>query len=371
MRVLYFSRGYTPHDHRFLAALAGTGNEIHFLPMLSGGRGRDGRPLPQGIRPHSALVGEEGSIAARLPRSISRLKARLNSIRPDLVHAGPIQQAAFLTALARFRPLVAMSWGSDLLRDAIRGPGCWAARHTLRRTDALVCDCQAVRSAAVRLGMPEGRIVIFPWGVDLKHFSPRSTDGLRGRLGWGPAFVLLSTRSWEPGYGIEILVRGFLSAAKTNPDLRLLMLGDGSLRPRILRMLSIDGALNKIHLAGQVPYAELPACYEAADLYVSASRSDGSSVSLLEAMACGLPALVSDIAGNREWVTPGAEGWWFRDGDAADLARGIERAFAARAQLGALGERARATAEARANWQKNFPLLLDAYRMALERGRRA
>ena len=82
MRVLYFSRGYTPHDHRFLAALAGTGNEIHFLPMLAGGRGQDERPLPQGIRPHSALVGGEGSIAARLPRAISRLKARLNSIRP-------------------------------------------------------------------------------------------------------------------------------------------------------------------------------------------------------------------------------------------------------------------------------------------------
>jgi glycosyltransferase involved in cell wall biosynthesis len=216
--------------------------------------------------------------------------------------------------------------------------------------------------------MREERIVVFPWGVDLAHFSPGSGDGLRDRLGWKHAFVLLSTRAWEPGYGIEILMRGFLLAAKSNRDLRLLMLGDGSLRPKILRVLSGNGALGQVHLAGQVSSAQLPAYYAAADLYVSASRSDGSSVSLLEAMACGLPALVSDIPGNREWVSPGEEGWWFEDGDAADLAIGIERAYAARSSLASHGKRARATVEARADWKQNFPRLLDAYRLALAGG---
>jgi glycosyltransferase involved in cell wall biosynthesis len=367
MRVLYFSRGYTPHDHRFLAALAATGNEVHFLPLVAEGRGGEQRPIPERIRAHPPLSLDERGFLVRIGL-VPRLKARLRSIQPDLVHAGPVQQGAFLTVLAGFHPLVAMSWGSDLLRGASGGLGRWAARHTLGRSDALVCDCQAVRSAALRLGMPENMITVFPWGVDLDHFSPAAADGLRGRLGWERAFVLLSARAWEPGYGVEILIRGFLSAAKANPELRLLMLGDGSLRPRILRMLADAGAMDRVHLAGHVAYRELPAFYTAADLYVSASRSDGSSVSLLEAMACGLPALVSDIPGNREWVRPEAEGWWFRDGDAADLALGIERAYAARERRGEFGKRARETAEARANWKRNFPLLLDAYRLALDRG---
>jgi len=365
MRVLYFSRSYTPHDHRFLAALAATRNDVHFLPLLAGGPGEDGRPLPEGVRAHPSIQERKGSFLTHLPGAVSRLKDRLRSIEPDLVHAGPIQQSAFLTALAGFKPLVAMSWGSDLLRGAVRGPGRWAAHHTLRRSDAFVCDCQAVRSAALRLGMPGERIVVFPWGVDLAYFSPKGTDGLRDHLGWGPAFVLLSARSWERGYGIEILVRGFIEAARAVPDLRLLMLGDGSLRPTVVRLLAEGGVADRVHLAGQVGYRDLPAHYRAADLYVSASRSDGSSVSLLEAMACGLPALVSDIPGNREWVETGAEGWRFRDGDAADLARGIERAYRQRERLRELGARARTTAEARADWSKNFPLLLDAYRLAL------
>ena len=57
--------------------------------------------------------------------------------------------------------------------------------------------------------------------------------------------------------------------------------------------------------------------YRAADLYLSASHSDGSSVSLMEALGCGLPVLVSDIPGNREWVTDGEQGWLFPDGDDA------------------------------------------------------
>ncbi len=58
----------------------------------------------------------------------------------------------------------------------------------------------------------------------------------------------------------------------------------------------------------------------AADLYMSASHTDGSSVSLMEAMACGLPCAVSSIAGNQEWVQTGEQGWVFPDGDAEKLA---------------------------------------------------
>jgi glycosyltransferase involved in cell wall biosynthesis len=370
MRVLYFSRGYTPHDHRFLAALAVTGHEIHFLPAFDGARRNETRPFPDGVRVHEALSDKGGTLLWALPTAVPRLRMLLENVRPDLVHAGPIQIGTLLAAFARFRPLVAMSWGSDLLRDGVRGIGRWAAGYALRRSEALVCDCQAVRAAALKLGVPAERIVVFPWGVDLNHFAPAPHTSHWARPGWEDTFVLLSTRSWEPGYGVEILVGGFIRAARSLPELRLLMLGDGSLRPRILRLLAQAGMENRAHLAGQVGWEDLPSCYRAADLYVSASRSDGSSVSLLEAMACGLPALVSDIPGNREWIRPGIEGWLFRDGDEADLAYAIGQAAKERGALEQAGVHARQTAEARADWGRNFPLLLEAYRIALGKDRR-
>jgi glycosyltransferase involved in cell wall biosynthesis len=124
-----------------------------------------------------------------------------------------------------------------------------------------------------------------------------------------------------------------------------------------------------------VKFAKLPRYYQMADLYVSASHSDGSSISLLEAMACGSPVLVSDIPGNREWVPPlppggiegGQVGWLFPDGDADALAQAILHAVEQRHHLPEMGRRARALAEQRADWKQNFPRLFKAYELALSR----
>ena len=70
-----------------------------------------------------------------------------------------------------------------------------------------------------------------------------------------------------------------------------------------------------------------------ADLYISASHVDGSSVSLMEALACGLPCVVSDIPANKEWVTDGVNGWIFPDGDVDALAEIILKAVEKRESL--------------------------------------
>ena len=90
-----------------------------------------------------------------------------------------------------------------------------------------------------------------------------------------------------------------------------------------------------------------------------------SANSLMEALATGRPALVSDIPGNKEWITPGREGWLFSDGDVDGLAEGILRAYDQRQKLGEMGLAARRLAEQRADWRKNFQVLLEVYQMAI------
>jgi glycosyltransferase involved in cell wall biosynthesis len=122
----------------------------------------------------------------------------------------------------------------------------------------------------------------------------------------------------------------------------------------------------RVYWGGQVTQSNLPGFYRASDLYISASHSDGSSVSLMEALACGLPVLLSDIPANREWVTSGEQGWLFSDGDWQALAAIIVTAARHRSQLAAKAEAARKLAEQRADWSKNFEKLLRAYEMALQ-----
>jgi glycosyltransferase involved in cell wall biosynthesis len=370
MRVLYFTRDYTPHDWRFLNALAETEHKVFYLRLEQQGTSLEDRPLPPQIEVIPWQGGRKPFRPKDFPRLLIDLKRVIRHINPDLVHAGPIQTAAFLTALSGFQPLVSMSWGYDLLRDAERNAVWrWVTRYTLARSAVLVGDCETVRARAIAYGMRAERVVTFPWGVDLKHFAPALSEeerlAFRRRWGWGEqAFVLISVRAWEPIYGVEELAHAFVQVSRELPQVCLIMLGNGSLAGRIRRIFLQGGVLDRVQFPGQVSQANLPQYYRSADLFVSASHSDGTSISLLEAMACGCPALVSDIPGNREWVSHGVQGWLFETGSAEALASAIRRAVEERDRLSQMGRAARHLAEQRADWSQNFPQLLEAYRLA-------
>ena len=367
-RILYFSRDYTTHDRRFLSALAGTGHQVYFLKLEQRGYTLEDRPLPPKIEQVAWSGGRAPFRWRDIPRLLNDLKRVIREIQPDLLHAGPIQTAGLLAALSGFQPLVSMSWGSDLLREADRNIWLrWATRYTLKHSQVMIGDCDPVRQKAIGYGMPDARVVTFPWGVDLVHYNP---DGPSRRAANQPVFsgapfILLSTRGWEPIYGVDVIARAFVKAARQLPQLKLLMLGNGS-QASLLRKIFADGeVLEQVHFPGQVNQNDLPQFFRTADLYVSASHSDGTSISLLEAMACGRPVLVSDIPGNRPWIEPGKQGWLFPDGDSDALAQTILAAQENNLQLPAMGEAARKLVEERADWHENFQQLLAAYELAL------
>ena len=365
MRILYFTRDYTPHDHRFLAALAETEHEVLYLRLERGKRQVEDRPVP----PHISEVQWEGGKShfrwRHVPFLLSSLKQVLSVVKPDLIHAGPVQQPAFLAALSGFHPLLTMSWGFDLLKDMDRNIWWrWITKFTLERTDVLACDCYTVQQKAEENGFPPQRAIMFPWGVDLDRFSPGEGADFRSRMGWQDAFILLSNRSWEPNYGVDIVARAFAQAAMINPQIRLLLLGGGSQDILIKGILSAHGLLDRVHFAGQVSNNDQTIFYRAADLFVSASHVDGSSVSLMEALACGIPVLVSDIPSNLEWVKEGEQGFVFKDGDSTALKNRIIEASSHPDRLRTMGLKARATAEDRADWRKNFNVLLQGYQLA-------
>jgi glycosyltransferase involved in cell wall biosynthesis len=119
--------------------------------------------------------------------------------------------------------------------------------------------------------------------------------------------------------------------------------------------------MDRVHFGGHVTQKDLPRWYHMADLYISPSHVDGSSVTLMEALASGLPCLVSDIPGNREWIEEGANGWLFRDGNVDDLAEKILNAIKNRNSFQEISQAARKTAEQKADWKKNFGKLLETY----------
>ncbi len=362
LRILYCSQNYSPHDHRFLSALGATEHEIFWLRLEQDARKQEARPLPQGVQ--AVAWREETTRTDWLdyPGLKKLFEKVIQKIQPDIVHAGPIQRVALLPAMAGFHPLLSMSWGFDMLEDAWRDP-LWraATRFVLRRSDWFAADCQTVRRAAESYGFPAERMTIFPWGVDHEIFQPRERGFMRRQVGYEEDLLIVHTRSWEPRYGVDVALEGFWRAFKEEPNIRMFMLGGGSQERKVKDFVNDKGLEERVLFCGYKENEILAQYYRAADVYLSASHIDGSSVALLEAMACACPPLVSDIPSNLEWVRDGQEGWVFRDGDPHSLAERIVAISRSRRDLAARGEQARRKAQQDADWRVNFKKLLETY----------
>jgi len=370
MKILYFSKSYTPHDYRFLSSLSKTKHEIFYLKLEANQRQTEDRSVPENVQ-QILWAGEQREFRwSDLPRLVLDFRRVLKEIKPDLVHAGPIQTCAFIAALSGFRPILAMSWGYDLVMDADKSAWMrWVTRYTLKRSAFFTSDANVSRDKAVTFGMNPEKTVIFPWGTDIEHFAPENeergkkvkTASQKSKVEGRKSVTLFCSRTWEAIYGVDVLAKAFVKVASVNPDVNLILLGGGSQGSRIRQILMNGGVMDRVHFGGQVGQRDLPRWYHMADIYISPSHVDGSSVTLMEALASGLPCLVSDIAGNKEWIEEGVNGWLFRDGDVDDLAEKILYAIKRRREFKRIGELARKTAEEKADWKKNFGKLLDVY----------
>ena len=262
------------------------------------------------------------------------------------VLAGPLESvASHLIGLAA--PVIGLSWGFDL---HTMSDNSW-----LPRLHRLIVDSEATMRIAMNAGVRPEAITFLPWGVDIDRFRP---DGPRADLtGWGvqqSGRTVLSLRAHEPLYRVEDIVEAFALASKEEADLHLLVGHSGSLTDELRCQARELGIAERTHFIGSIPEADLPDLFRAADVYVSASEVDGTSVTLLQAMACGTSVVASETAGNGPWVRPGKTGYLFATGDTIGLAHRLVAALdespPVRSQL---THNARALVEDQADWNAN------------------
>jgi glycosyltransferase involved in cell wall biosynthesis len=277
----------------------------------------------------------------------------------DVLHAHYMQDWGYWAAASAVHPFVMTCWGSDLflsarrsLRDRLR------TRRALQVADLVTGDSLDLLNAAVALGAARPRTRLVGWGVDAEEFAPSSSTRERVRAEWnlGDATVVVSTRLHKPLYRIDIVLRGVASALAARPDLALVIASDGPQRSTLEILACELDIADRVRFLGRVPsIAEVLA---GGDVYVSVPSSDGTSVSLLEAMAMGLPVVVSDVPSNREWVTDGVVGFVWTSQDPAQLGALIIQAARAGRTMGSNG---REVVVARADRRREMDSMLRYY----------
>jgi len=238
--------------------------------------------------------------------------------------------AAWLAGVpGRFWSIHAMS-GLDQRRLSSQGHIA-VQRLSARFVMRVFFDSAAIREDFVRLGLPRGKLVVLPLGIDLGRFNSNGDRSVRGRmrasLQVSENTPLVGTVSRaEPVKGLPHLVEAAARVAVVRPDVRWLIVGGGSQMQQLQSLAKSLGVVDRVIFEGI--REDIPDLLQAMDIFVLPSLSEGFPLAAMEAMASGRPVVCSRVGGLAELVSHEETGLLVPPADPACLAEAVLRLLA-------------------------------------------
>jgi teichuronic acid biosynthesis glycosyltransferase TuaC len=265
--------------------------------------------------------------------TVSRI---LREPRPDCVlsyWAHPDGEAAVRLAQVLGVPSMVMVGGSDVLvltRDPRRAK---CVRRVLEQADAVVALSRDLAAKVVEMGIAPHRVHVMRRGVDSSLFSPGDRDAARRQLGLPTdRRLLLWVGRMVPVKGLDILIAACQLLKQQTADFRLYLIGDGPQRASLAAEVQRLGLSEHVTFVGPVDHDRLGVWFQAADLTVMPSRSEGIPNTLLESLACGTPFVASAVGGVPE-IAGHAAGRLVPPERPDELAAALEVALAERLEV--------------------------------------
>jgi glycosyltransferase involved in cell wall biosynthesis len=306
--------------------------------------------------------------AARLKRS--GFYRELERINPDVLHAHYVSDYGFLAALSGRHPMVVSAWGSDLLVDPrLSVITRRLVRWVLARADLVTYNSSQLGDAARAMGAsPERALqVVLGVGGEMLDALGSSTVTPSDREP-----IIVSQRSLERQlYNVDQVIMAMPEVLKRVPAARLMVGGEGALEGQLRDLARRLDVGHAVEFTGMATWpAGLAVRLGTAAVYVSVPSSEGTSVTLLEAMAAGAYPVVSDLPSNREWVS-GEGGSVVPVRQVAPLAEAVATALLDPTRRSSAAKHNWKVIEERGSWDVNMGRMEKAYRELATVGRQA
>jgi glycosyltransferase involved in cell wall biosynthesis len=285
------------------------------------------------------------------------------------VHSGAWLKTSRAAAPLRGVPLVCTIHGFDGVSHDPGGLERMMMRLAARHTARVIPVSDPLREYLLRrVGLPARQVEAIPNGVDCRRFQPHTPDrSLRASLGLREDAVLAGTLArLVPVKDYPTLLRAFSTVAAAIPDSHLVITGDGPLREELAALATMLGLQGRVHLLGERPDPE--DLYPQFDLFVLASRAEGTSMSVLEAMASGAAVVATAVGGTPALLQGGEAGVLVPPADPQRLASELIALLRDSARRGALGRAALARARAEYSLERMVDRYEELYRRVVAPG---
>lgn len=225
--------------------------------------------------------------------------------KPDVVHVHYAAGYGLLSRLAGVHPSVISCYGSDIFEFPNQNKlKFFILRNILSNADGLQSTSRGMENEIRKvIGSKNTEIDIIPFGINVELFRPKESRSINSRP------VVGFMKSLFPIYNVPLLIRAFkvvLNKTTLNPVLRIY--GNGPEKANLQLLVKELGLDDSVFFMGRVPNEEVPNALNEMDVLVNCSEMESFGVNILEAMACGLPVIVTDCVGPKEIVEDGKNG---------------------------------------------------------------
>lgn len=323
-------------------------------------------------------LGVESSLSSELRRILynhelqAELKRRFDSDPPDFIYERASLHGTAGAALARSLnvPLfLEVNAPLALEQRAYRGTGLnelavQAEFWVFQQADTILAVSAGVREHVLSLGIDPQKVRIIPNGINPLLFQPGPPDpALRKRWSIGDGPVLGFVGGLRPWHGVEILPELVAQLSQCHASLRLIVVGDGQLRPQLQKNLREKGVADRVVFTGAISHDEMPAAIRLFDVALAPYPPMDhafyfSPLKLFEYMACGVAVVAANCGQITEVIREGENGLLYPPGDLNALVAACDRLLAHPKLRFALGQAAANAVRNHYTWDRNVEQIL-------------
>jgi glycosyltransferase involved in cell wall biosynthesis len=315
MKICYIADANSPHSQRWIGYFVEKGHQIDWI-SCSAPEG----DLPDGVKFHK--IKDSRLKALKIVKNAIAVRRLVKKINPDILHAHYAGVNGVLGWFCNFHPYIITAWGSDILVAAQKPAIKILIKKALASASVVTSDALHLKDEMIKLGLSKNKIEIINFGVETDVFRPGTADfGLQKKLRIQNIPSIISVRSLEPIYDVSTLLEAVAMVIGRIPAVKFIIGGRGSYGSKLKDQAKDLGIEGNVIFVGFIPHGELYRWFRSVDVYVSTSLSDaGIAASTAEAMACGLPAVISATAENNKWIESNRNGFLFPAKNANKLA---------------------------------------------------
>ena len=291
----------------------------------------------------------------RYLQSIFLLKKTIKNLKPDIIHAHYASSYGFIALLSGFKPFVTSAWGSDIYLFPKRNfVNFFIMKKIINKSHKVFSTSNAMKNEIVE-NFKRDDIQVIPFGIDIDLFKPSKTKTEK--------FVVGTIKSIEKHNGIDCFLEAVeMIIHKHNKNIEFIIVGKGTEQKLMEKKASDLKIGNNVNFLGFVPHHKTIDYFNELSIFVAVSTRESFGVSVLEAAACEIPSITSNIGGLVEVNKNGETGLIINPNNPKELAEAIIKLYENNKLRKILGRQARERVIKYFNWENNVIHQLDIYR---------